>query len=96
MLAIHPRLRIVALEHAMRRGHLRRLVIGHIALDLCLGFPLFGFFYRQELVQAFHLMQQTLFLLLASGSLRTRQPVLLQMFRDHLMEFGLQLVPFLL
>ena len=89
MLAIYKRLSVVALDDSMRSGHLRRLVIRQVALDLFATLPDFRFLFLQKLVQAFHLLQQTLVLLVVSVPLSTRQPILLEMLRDHLVEFRL-------
>ncbi len=95
VLAIHQRLSVVSLDHPMGGGHLRRFVVRDVALDLFPTFPDLGFFLLQELVQAFHLMQQSLLLLLLSFCLCVRQPILTDVFRDDLLEFRLQLVPLL-
>jgi hypothetical protein len=58
--------------------------------------PAPGLFFLQELVQTFYLMQEMRFLLLLSFCLRVRQPILADVFLDHLLEFRLQLVPFFL
>ena len=66
-----------------------------VALDLFATFTNLGFLFLQELVQACHLMQQSLFLVLVSFRFRARQPILADVFPDHLLEFRLQLIPVL-
>ena len=63
---IDQRLCIVALDDAMRSGHLGGLVIRDVALDLFAAFPEFRFLFLQEHIQAFHLMLQTLELMMTS------------------------------
>ena len=94
--AIHQRLGVVALDHPMGGGHLRGLVVGDIALDLVPAFPDLGFFFLEKLIQAFHLLQQALFLVLRFVCVRIRHLVLADVFVNDLLEFCLELVPFFL
>ena len=96
VLFIHQCLRVVALDHAMRGGHLGRLVVRDIALGLVPTFSDLRFFLLQELVQAFDLLQQALFLVLLFVCVRVRQFVLADVFVNDLLEFCLELVPFFL
>ena len=96
VLFIHQCLRIVALDHAMRGGHPGRLVICYVALDLVPAFPDLRFFLLEELMQALHLLQQALFLVLLFVGIRVRLLVLADVFVNDLLEFCLELVPFFL
>jgi hypothetical protein len=73
MLCIHQSLRIVPLEYPVGSGHLRRLVIGHIALDLFATFPYFGFLLLKKLIQSLDLVLEPLHLLLPPFTLRSCQ-----------------------
>jgi hypothetical protein len=63
---IDQRLCVVSLDDAMRSGHLGRLIVGQVALDLFAAFPDLGLLLLKKHIQAFHLMLQTLPLYLAS------------------------------
>jgi hypothetical protein len=62
---IHQRLRVVPLDNPVGGGHLGRLVIGQVALDLFPALADLGLLFLQELVQAFHLALKPLLLLLS-------------------------------
>ena len=96
VLFIHPCLCVVPLDHPVRRGHLGGLVVGDIALDLFLPLPELRFFLLQELVQAFDLLQQLLFLVLVFVCFGVRYLILADVFVNDLLEFCLELVPFFL
>ena len=53
MLAIDQGLSVVALDHAMRGGHLHRFIVSDIALDLFAMLPILGSSSCEKLVQAF-------------------------------------------
>jgi hypothetical protein len=94
MLGIHQGLSVVALDHSMGGGHLDRLIIGEVALDLFPAFPDLGLLFLQKHIQALYLMLQSFQLFQASFHIGAGQDILLDVLRDDLMELGLQLVLF--
>jgi len=89
MLFIHQRLGVIPLDHPVRGGHLRRLVIGHIALDLFPTSAHLRLVLLQKLTKSLHLMLQPLLLFLASFRLRSRLHICLEVLSHYLAQLAL-------
>ena len=72
MLGIDQGLGVVALDHPVGGGHLHRLVIDDIALDLFAIAAALGFLLLQKLVQPFHLQLEAPFLFLLAFQFHLR------------------------
>ena len=80
----------------MRRRHLDRFVVGHIALDLLTFAAALGFAILEEFIEPLDLPLEALFALLLTFDLDLRMFVCLGMFFHHALEFLPQLVTLVL
>lgn len=94
MLVIDEGLGVVPLDDAVRTGHLGRLIIGEITLDLLEGFSSFGLVVLEEGIEALDLTGEAVFLTLAAFLLG-RGSILAEVLSDLEFELFLELIPFM-
>lgn len=93
MFLIDESLGIVALNHTMGTGHLGRLIISEVALDLFGSFASFRLVLLEESIEAFDLTGEAVFLTLAA-LLLGRRSILAEVLCDLEFELFLELIPF--